>query len=180
MLAKRLEPKGVRGNHPRCSDGWHADSREDGISTQEELLDGRERPREDRSPCLDGRTIGTPVTTQEALVRQRRPHHLDVGALLDVGDHALDGLPEDLRPLLLELLVLRRCSIQALPKVIGLCRRGVGVNRVVTVGGEGWVEHRRDGDEDEVLLRVDAFVPICDIRDGFRVLQFMCGWIHGF
>lgn len=69
------------------------------------------------------------------------PYHFYLRALPDIWNDLLNGFPQDLAALLLELGILGSALLQVLPDLKGLCGRQVGMEGVFAFGCQAWVHH---------------------------------------
>mmetsp|Transcript_38663 Transcript_38663/g.56837 ORF Transcript_38663/g.56837 Transcript_38663/m.56837 type:complete len:248 (-) Transcript_38663:536-1279(-) len=163
MHLQRLEAHAcIRCHHTRRSHSWHPNSWKNRVPAQLEVFDRCVACRENVGASHNGRTVGATVTTEEALVRERRSDLDHVLALANIGDHALDCLPQHLRALDFELRVLGGLAVKALPQIIRLSRGRIRMQRVHPVWRQRGIEHGGNRNQDQILLRIDAFVPIVD------------------
>ena len=95
-----------------------ANPRESGIAAVEEAGDGRRsvRNRGTVAPCEQRRAIRALVAAKKACMSEWRPDELNFDALPHVRYHALDGVPQPLRTLLLELSILGAPSLYPFPR----------------------------------------------------------------
>ena len=95
-------------------------------------------------------------------MRQRRGVDLNLNALFDVGNDALDCVPQDLRPFSFVIFILLAVAIFTFPQVERFRPRGVHVHDVLTRRRHLRVEHRGYEDGDDVLRVTQRSVPVID------------------